>query len=175
MTIFFAFLFYTFFLLLWIGLNYFSAFNTNNLARPLISKFVEHADALNPIVFRDIRTRYTEFSGYRGYIFFKSSCDIYLFEHYIVVLRRYKFMFKRDLEPIILTSDKVRDKEHFTYLKAYKPDRILFKQVIKDEVEFKYSDLKYNYYKMELTLKGLTPDQKAALERVFVSRSSEKV
>lgn len=175
MTISFAFLFYIICILVWIGVNYFSALYTNNIARPLIARFVDHAAALNPLIFRDIKMRYSEFSGYMEYIFFKSSCDIYLFEHYIVVLRRYNFIFKRDLEPIILTTDKVRDKGHFTYLKAYKPDSILFKQVIKDEVEFKYSDLKYNYYKMELTLKGLTPDQKAALERVFVSRSSEKV
>lgn len=169
----FAIIFFSSFLLLWALLNYFTTLYLNNIALPVIKRFTEHISTINPIMYRDIKARYSEFNGdYMEIVFYGSSCDIYLFENYIVVVRRYKSLFRRHIEPIILTYSEKDAYKAFPYLNIFRPEKLLFKQIIKGEVEFRFTDFKRKYYRMELTLKALNPEQKAQLERVFFSELS---
>lgn len=138
----------------------------NKRKRAAIDKFIGQASGLNPIVFQNIKLRYSETSGLKTYIYPNNRCDLYLFDNYLAIVRRQNFVFKVFFAPILLTSDLASTKNIFNYLDSYKPDQITFKQIVKGEVEIKLTDPKYKHSKTDITLKGLTIEQTAQLERI---------
>jgi hypothetical protein len=138
----------------------------NNKTKPVVRKFLLQAEKLSPDVFKNIKMRHWATSGYRTYISPCSSCDLYLFDDYLVIVRTQNFIYRVHFAPIIITSYLMAEESMFSYLELNVPDQIIFKQVLKGEIEIRLTDLHYKHYKTEITLKGLTDTQMDLLERM---------
>lgn len=148
-----------------VGLYIFLTFY-NKQSQTAIDKFIGQASGLRPTIFQNIKLRYSETSGLKTYIYPNNRCDLYLFDNYLAIVRRQDFVFKVFFVPILLTSDIASTKNNFNYLETYKPDRITFKQIVKGEVDIKLTDQANKHYTKNITLKGLTNEQTAQLEKI---------
>jgi len=157
--------FTTFILIVFLGLFIFLTFY-NKRARSTIDKFILQASGLRPTVFQNIKLRYTEKSGLKNYIYPNNHCDLYLFDNYLAIIRKQNFGFKIFFAPVMLTCDITTTKKIFDYLKIYKPNKIIFKQNIKGEIDIKLSDDTFKHYSIDITLKGLTTEQTNQLEKI---------
>lgn len=79
-----------------------------------------------------------------------------MFDSCIAIVRRQDFIFKAFFAPILLTSDIATTKNMFDYLDIYKPDRINFRQTVKGEIDIKLTDLIYEHFIIDITLKIIT-------------------
>ena len=138
----------------------------NKRTRTAIDKFIGQASGLKPIVFQNIKVRYSETSGLKTYIYPNNLCDLYMFDNYLAIVRRQDFVFKVFFAPILLTSDIVSTKNNFNYLDTYKPERITFKQIVKGEVDIKLTDQANKHYTTDITIKGLSNEQTTQLEKI---------
>ena len=138
----------------------------NNRTKKITNRFLEHANKLNPIVFRNIKIRYWSNSGLKTYVYPNNYCDIYLLDDSLAIIRRQNFILKVFFRPILLTSDTTATKISFNYLDTYKPDNIFFKQTVKGEVDIKLTDLEHNHFKIYITFMGLTNEQLGQLEKI---------
>lgn len=130
------------------------------------NKFLEHVNKLKPTVIQNIKMRYWTTSGLKTYVYPNNFCDLYLFDDCLAIIRRQNFIFKVFFNPILLTSDTMTTKKSFNYLDTYKPDNITFKQIVKGELDIKLTVLRYNHFKIEMTIKGLTNEQLRQLEKI---------
>lgn len=157
--------FATFILIGLVGLYIYLTFY-NKRTRTAIDKFIGQVSGLRPTVFQNIKLRYSETNGLKTYIYLNNRCDLYLFDNYLAIIRNQDFVFKVNFAPILLTSDIVTTKKVFNYLDIYKPDRVIFKQIAKGEVDIKLTDPTYKHYSTDITLKGLTNEQITQLEKI---------
>ncbi len=155
----------TFIFIVLVGLYIFLTFY-NKRTRAAIDKFIVQTSGLSPTVFQNIKLRYSETSGLKTYIYPNNRCDLYLFDNYLAVVRRQDFVFKVFFAPILLTSDIESTKKIYNYLDTYKPDKITFKQMVKEEVGIKLTDPTYKHYKTDITLIVLTNEQITQLEKI---------
>lgn len=154
-----------FFFIVLVGLCIFLTFY-NKRTRTAIDKFIGQASGLRPTVFQNIELRYSETSGLKKYIYPNNRCDLYLFDNYLAIVRRQDFVFRVFFAPVLLTSDIATTKNIFNYLDTYKPDRIIFKQIVKGEVDINLTDPKYKHCKTDITFKGLSVEQTTQLEKI---------
>lgn len=147
-----------------VGLYIYFTFH-NKRTQLVINKFINQAKDLKPTVFRNVKLDYAEIGGLRKQMYINNSCDLYLFDNALAIIRRQDFIFKVFFAPILLTPDITTTKNDFQYLKTYKPNLITFKQVIKGEVDIKLTDPIYEHYTTEITLQGLTNEQLNQLEK----------
>lgn len=140
----------------------------NKQSQRAIDKFIGQANDLGPTVFQNIKLRYSETTGLKTYIYPNNRCDLYLFDKYLAVVRKQDFVFKVIFAPILLTTDIESTKNNYNYLDTYELDQITFKEIVKRQVEvdIKLTDPKYKHYKTDITLKGLTIEQNAQLEKI---------
>jgi len=154
-----------FFFIVLVGLCIFLTFY-NKRTRTAIDKFIGQASGLRPTVFQNIELRYSETSGLKTYIYPNNRCDLYLFDNYLAIVRRQDFVFRVFFAPVLLTSDIATTKNIFNYLDTYKPDRIIFKQIVKGEVDINLTHPKYKHCKTDITFKGLSVEQTTQLEKI---------
>ncbi len=138
----------------------------NRRTKTTTYRFIEQANKLKPIVFQNIKIRYWTTSGLKTYVYPNNICDLYLFDNCLALIRKQNFIFKVLFRPILLTSDTTTTKKLFDYLDTYKPDNIIFKQIVKGEVDIKLTDLEYKHFKIDMTIKGLTNAQLGQLEKI---------
>jgi len=138
----------------------------NRRTKTITDRFIEQANKLKPTVFKNIKLRFWRTSGLKTYVYPNNCCDLYLFDNCLAIVRRQNFIFKVFFNPILLTSNTTTTKNIFNYLDTYHPNKIIFKQIIKGELDIKLTDLLYNHYKIGITLKGLTNEQIDQLEKI---------
>lgn len=119
-------------------------------------KFIKQASEVRPTIIQNIKLRYWTTSGQRSQVYPNNHCDLYLFDSCIAIVRRQDFIFKAFFAPILLTSDIATTKNMFDYLDIYKPDRINFRQTVKGEIDIKLTDLIYEHFIIDITLKIIT-------------------
>src|SRR5688572_25931381 len=141
-----------------VGLYIFLIFY-NRRSRAATDKFITQASELGPTVFQNIKIRYWTTSGLKTRISPNNRCDLYLFDNCLAIIRRQNFIFKTFFAPVLLTSDISMAKNIFNNLDTYKPDRVFFKQIVKGELDIKWTDPIYKHYTTEITFKGLTNEQ----------------
>jgi hypothetical protein len=138
----------------------------NKRAKAILDKFTLQSYSLNPIIFEDIKLRYWTHNGGQMTVYPNNRCDLFLFENCLAIVRRQDFIYKVFFPPFLLTSDIAITKDAFNYLDIYKPEKVLFKQMIKGEVDIKLVDPIYKHYKIDITLKGLTYEQISQLDKI---------
>jgi hypothetical protein len=137
----------------------------NRRSRAATDKFILQANKFNPTVFHNIQVRYWTTSGSWTRIWPNSRCDLYLFDNCLSIVRSQNFIFKMFFAPVLLTSDIAITKKTFNNLKTYKPDHVIFKQIVKGELDIKLTDPIYKHYTIIITFKGLTNEQIHQLEK----------
>ena len=115
----------------------------------------------NDLVMTSIKMKFIWTSGMKEYISFITNCDIYLSKNYFTIIPFQTFPFKAYHKPILLAKEKSSLKNNFYFLNIFSPDKIIFKEVIKDEIEIQYHD---NHNKYQIRLKGLNDEDKKKLE-----------
>lgn len=151
--------------IIWVGLYIFLTFY-NRRSRTATNKFITQTSELGPTVFQNIKLRYWTTSGLKTRIWPNNRCDLYLFDNCLAIVRRQNFVFKILFAPFLLTSDIATTKNRFNNLKTYKPDRVIFKQIVKGELDITLTDPIYRHYTIDITLKGLTNEQIHQLEKI---------
>ena len=132
-------------------------YNKKNLVAT--EKFISHSSEFKPDLLQNIKLRYWTTSGGRIMIWPNNNCDIYLFDNFFAIVRRQNFIFKVFFAPVLITSDIINTKNIFSYLTVYKPDRVFFNEVMKDQIDIKIKDPIYRHYKIDITFKELTSEQ----------------
>ena len=131
-----------------------------------LEKFITQSVVLKPIILKNIKLRYWTINIHRMQIYPNNVCDLYLFDTFLVIARRQNFIFKVAFPPILIGPDPKQAKEIFSYLEIYKPDKFIFKERIKGEIDIKVTDLTYMHYKIDITLKELIAEQKEQLQKI---------
>jgi hypothetical protein len=139
-------------------------YNKKNLVA--IERFVSHSSEFKPVLFQNIKLRYWTTNGARTGISPSNNCDIYLFDTFLAIVRRQNFIFKVFFAPVLITSDITSIKSIFSYLTVYKPDRVIFNQVMKDQIDIKIKDPIYRHYKIDITFKELASEQLTQLDKI---------
>jgi len=143
-------------------INYFIILVRHRKATDQITLFKQISSPAD-LVMTNIRMKFICTSGMKEYFSFITDCDIYLSENYCTVIPFQTFPFKAYHKPILLTKEKSSLKSIFYFLNIFSPDKIIFKEVIKDEIEIQYHE---NHNKYQIRLKGLTTEDKSKLERI---------
>ncbi len=136
----------------------------NKRSQLLIDNFLKQVSHVKPIFFQHIKIRYSETSGLKTYIFPNNYCDLYLFDNYLAIVRKQHFIFKVLFAPMVLSSNTDTTNSSFNHLKSYKPSQIVFKEVLKGEIDIKINDINNKQYTIDITLKGLTNEQLTQLD-----------
>ena len=131
-----------------------------------LEKFISQASILKPTIFKNIKLRYWTVNSNRMQVFPNNVCDLYLCDNYLALTRRQHFIFKVVFPPLLIASDPKQAKEIFSYVEVYKPDKIIFREKIKSEIDIKLIDTSYKNYKIDITLKGLIAEQKEQLQKI---------
>ena len=139
-------------------------YNKKNLI--VTERFVHQASEFKPVLFQNIKLRYWTTNGARTGISPNNNCDIYLFDNFLAIVRRQNFIFKVFFAPVLITSDITNTKNIFNYLTVYKPDRVIFKEIMKDQIDIKIKDPIYRHYKIDITFKELTSEQLTQLVKI---------
>ena len=139
--------------------------NFNKQSAAINESFLAQTKALQPIIFENIKLSYFETRGFKIRYYPKNVADLYLFDNALVIMRRQNFIFKVTYPPLILTAD-VKSKKNALNNHAYKPYSIIFKQVLKGEVEIKIRKSEYKRCTIDITFKGLNNDQLIKLEKI---------
>ena len=95
-----------------------------------------------------------------------NHCDLYLFDNYLVIVRRQNFIFRVFFAPVLITPDIEHTKIIFNYLKAYKPRQINFNQITKSEIDIKLIDQSRKNARIDIILKELTEEQRNQLDKI---------
>jgi hypothetical protein len=152
-----------------VGLYIFLIFY-NKRSRVATDKFILQASEFDPTVYHNIQLRYWTTNGSWTRIWPNSRCDLYLFDNCLAIVRSQNFIFKMFFAPVLLTSDIVITKKRFNNLKTYKPDCVIFKQIIKQIIkgalDITLTDPVYKQYTIEIMIKGLTNEQIHQLEKI---------
>jgi hypothetical protein len=138
----------------------------NRRSQTATDTFIQQASEFNPIVFKNIKLRYWTTNGSKTRIGPNNRCDLYLFDNCLAIVRSQHFIFKTFFAPVLLTSDIGITKNRFDNLKTYKPDRVIFKKIVKGQVDITLTDPVYKHYTIDITLKGLTNEQIHQLEKI---------
>ncbi|MEQ1797981.1 MAG: hypothetical protein ABL872_08510 [Lacibacter sp.] len=156
--IFFA-LFFLAFILVYLGIILARHYRSNEQIKLLNSLQKNNTD----LTFAKVKMKFSWSTGYKSYISFINYCDIYLADDYVVIMPFQTFPFKAFNEPILLTGSIVNLKSGLGFLKQYIPDKIIFKKVIKGEIEINYHEGNAKYV---IRLQGLNTEEKQHLERI---------
>ena len=139
-------------------------YNKKNLVT--IERFVSQASGFKPAFLQNIKLRYWTTNGARTMTSPNNNCDIYLFDTFLAIVRRQNFIFKVFFAPVLITSDITSTKSIFSYLTVYKPDRVVFNEVMKGQIDIKIKDPIYRHYKIDITFKELTSEQLIQLGKI---------
>ena len=120
----------------------------------------------NLIILRKVNLQFWEICGYRSYISPNNNCDLYLMEDSIVLVRRQVFIVTVHFRPIIITANVFDLTKEFQDLYVCRPSKIFFKEVILNEIEIIIPSSIGKYYRVEITLKQLTKEQKNCLKYI---------
>ena len=126
-------------------------YNRKNLV--VTKRFISKASELNPTLIQNIKLRYWATNGAKTMISPNNHCDIYLFDEILAIVRRQNFIFKVLFAPVLITPYITSTKNIFNYCTIYKPDRIIFNQVMKDQIDIKLKDPIYRHFKIDITFK----------------------
>jgi hypothetical protein len=162
--------FATFIFIVLVGLYIFLTFH-NKRTRTVTERFINQVIELGPIVFQNVKLRYWTTNGLKTQIYPINHCDLYLLDNCLAIVRKQDPIFKVFFAPVLLTLDIAATKNMFDYLDTYKLDRITFKQFVKGEIDIKLSDPIYKQYSIDITLKGLTNEQKSQLEKMTMKQT----
>jgi hypothetical protein len=149
-------------ILLFLLINYFVILFRHKKAIKQITLFKQKTNP-DDLVMLDIKMKFIWTSGMKQYISFIKNCDIYLSDTYFIIIPFQTFPFKAYHKPILLTKEKSSLRSDFYFLNIFSPDKIIFKEVIKDEIEIQYHE---NHNKYQIRLKGLNTEDKNRLERI---------
>jgi hypothetical protein len=138
----------------------------NRRSRAATDTFILKASKFDLTVFHNIPLRSWTTNGSWTRIWPNSRCDLYLFDNCLAIVRRQNFIFRTFFAPVLITSDIGITKKRFNNLKTYKPDRIIFKQIIKGALDITLTDAVYKHYTIEIMIKGLTNEQIHQLEKI---------
>ncbi len=135
----------------------------NKKALAARERFIVQTSELMPKVLHNIKLHFQTTNGPKTYISTNNYCDIFLFEKYLVIVRRQKFVFKIFFAPVLITKEPDTMKKKFTYLESYKPEQIHYNQQIKGNVDIKLIDPLHKHLKIYLTFKELNSEQEVHL------------
>jgi len=138
----------------------------NEYSKIAINKFIVQVNVLNPIVIKNVKLRYWITNGFRTIISPCNSCDLFLFENCLCIVRRQNFIIKVLFAPVLIASDFGVNRTIFNFIDMYKPDSITFKTIIKGEIDIRLKDPSYKYRRIDITLKQLTNEQVYQLEKI---------
>jgi hypothetical protein len=149
-------LFYgSFFLIVIIGLSIYSNFK-NRKNRPKIISFINQTEYLKPSVLKDISIKYLDSNHYMTRSSPNGKCDLYIFDNFIAIIRRQKFIFTIEFEPLIIKADdynkNVIDLNNYLFKTI---DRAKFTKYKNDELIIKLKDENFTHFKTEITLRKL--------------------
>ena len=139
-------------------------YNKKNLAAT--EMFISHTSKFKPTLIENIKLRYWTTNGARTMISSNNYCDIYLFDNFLGIVRRQNFIFKVFFAPVLITPDITNTKNILRYLSVCKPDRVIFNQIIKNQIDIKLKDPIYKHYKIDIAFKGLTSEQLIQLDKI---------
>jgi hypothetical protein len=114
-------------------------------------------------VMTNIKMKFIWTSGMKQIFSSITNCDIYLSDNYFTIVPFQTFPFKAFHKPILLVKEKSSVKKSLHFLNIFSPDKIIFKEVIKDEIEIQYHEDRNKYL---IRLKGLTTEDKNRLESI---------
>ena len=138
----------------------------NNSSLKDTNHFLEKIKPKHPIVLREVNLQFWETSGYRSFISPNNECDIYLLEDSIALIRRQVFIVTVHFRPIIITTNVADLTKEFRDLYVCRPIKIFFKETITDEIEIIIPSSISRYYRVQITLKRLTEEQKKCLNYI---------
>lgn len=158
-------IFGTYLLLLVSGMFVYLAFR-NKKVTSHTERFISQVQALDSIVIENVRLRYWRKRGLKYFIDPTNRCDLYLFHNCLAVVRKKNNILKVCFAPILITSDIQSATTDFPYLYIYQPTLIRFKKIVEGEIDFIAKGTMYNSYAIDFSLKGLTKEQTAQLEKI---------
>lgn len=138
----------------------------NKRVKVTTARFLLQSKQLSPTLFPDIKIFYSTWDSLKYYGSPFNRGDVYLFDDFIVIIRRMNIGIKILYEPILISTNPESTKHSFKYVQTMKPDRITFSRFSKRDIGIEMTDSIYRHRKIELILKGLTNDEIAQLERM---------
>ncbi len=155
-----AFIFIPFFLS--VLLNLLPIISNHYRSKEEINSFKALSRVNSNVFFENIRAKLRITTGNKEYLNLVNSCDIHLSENYIVFILFQTFPWKLYHYPVLF-AEKIEILNNIGVSHRYKPEKIVFKEVVKDEVEIIY---KVMHQRRILRIKGLNQSQKQQLEKI---------
>ncbi len=125
-------------------------------------RFVIHA-TYTRVADKQIKFRYLS----KGLATYNEYGDIYIFENFVVILRRPFKDVHLGYAPLVIYTESTDEQFNFP-VPAYVPQRVLFKTIVKGEVEirFEMNSFLFSQGLVEIAVKGLTEEELLALEKM---------
>jgi hypothetical protein len=132
----------------------------NRSSIPKISEFIIQTENLNPTVMKDVSIKYMDVNHYKTRISPYASCDIYLFDDFLAIIRRQRFIFTLLFEPKIIINKEIQNNPiDISNFNTSVADSFKFTNHKKDEIIIKYTDKRHSNFKTEIVLRKLTSQQ----------------
>ena len=149
----------SFFSFLIVGIAIYS-YLENKKSNSKINSFIKLTEKLNPIIFRALDVKYLDINHYKTRSSPLGKCVLYLFDKFLAIIRRQKFIFKFIFEPILIINGNKKN-DQFDYKKYITviPDKIVFTSYKTDELVIKFTDEKHEHFKTEIILRKPTSEQ----------------
>ncbi len=141
----------------WILLNCMLIIARHKKSIRQIKLFTTIAAAGCSSIFKDVKMKLTCWGRSREYINIISNCNIYLLQHFFVIVPFQTFPFKAYHPPVLFVRPGELIDPQLSFLQQSVPGKISFKQAIKDEIEIRFTRQNVHH---QLTLKALEPQQK---------------
>lgn len=135
----------------------------NKRTKPILKKFKKQSNDLKPMVLENVKLNYED---YRNKAASNSYGDLYMFEEFLVILRRQRFIFKIIYLPILITSNVIKAKNVFDYLQVYKLVGVNFNHIVKGQIEIKLLDSTKSAENVDLVFKRLTEEQMKEIAKI---------
>jgi hypothetical protein len=92
---------------------------------------------------------------------------IYIFDNFLAIFRRQKFIFKIDFEPLLLsTNDYIKNELDLNNYLFKIIDKAIFTKYKDDKLILKLTDENFTHYKTEIILRNLTSEQIDKLKQI---------
>jgi hypothetical protein len=150
--------FISFIFLILVGLFIFSVFK-NKIGQKEVDYFLESQRNNDSNCLTNLQMVYEEGNNLKSRISPFDECDIYIFEYYIALLRRQRFIFKFIYKPTFICFDKSKLLNCKNNIDFIFPDKIGFNKFRKNLFEIKFTDKQHKNFKTEIRIKNLTTKQ----------------
>jgi hypothetical protein len=141
----------------------------NNVFKTRLEKFMWQTENLENTVLKDLKIRQTakNIKGFGSeYLYLGSLADINVFDNFIVLFRRQKFIINVNFNPIIIAKDAISIKKQYTFGEIYKPQKVFFRTTVKGELTITLMDKQFKNREILINLKKLNSEQVEQLSKL---------